>query len=119
MQKRRSQKRDDILAILKSHHGALSAAAIHVQLPSIDLTTIYRNLELFATEGIVKKLHLKGNEAMFEFQSHPHHHAVCVECDKVIHFKAPDEKIKKLLGLENFHIDELEVTVKGKCYHKK
>jgi Fe2+ or Zn2+ uptake regulation protein len=119
MLKRRSQKREDILTVLKNNHTALSAAAVHEFLPSVDLTTIYRNLELFVAEGTVKKLHFGGNETVFEYQSHPHHHAVCIECDKVIHFVAPDEQIKKLLGLENFHIDELEVTVKGKCYQKK
>jgi hypothetical protein len=31
----------------------------------------------------------------------------------VVHFTAPDEKIKKLLGIEDFEVDDLEVTVRG------
>lgn len=93
----------------------MSAADIHKQLPELDLVTIYRNLELFTNEKLIKKVSLETNETQYEYQSEPHHHAVCTDCHKVLHFKAPDEKIKKLLSLEDFDIDELEVTVKGRC----
>ena len=116
--KRHSKKREQILAVLKECHEALSATAIHARLPEIDLTTIYRNLDVFVADGGVKKLQLDGNEAKYEYQEKPHHHAVCVECERVIHFTAPDEKIKKLLGVKDFHVDALEVTVRGICKHK-
>lgn len=115
MNRRRSKKRDEILAVLQMSHQPLSAAMIHEQLLEIDLVTIYRNLELFAEDKVVKKFHFAGAEAHFEFQSEPHHHAICSDCDKVLHFKAPDKKIIKLLGLEGFDVKELEVTVRGKC----
>jgi Fe2+ or Zn2+ uptake regulation protein len=87
--------------------------------PDIDLATVYRNLEYFTNEKVIKKLQLGSQEARFEFQHEPHHHAVCTECERVIHFTAPDEKLKKLLGIEEFKIDELEVTVRGICNHEK
>lgn len=108
-------KRQRILNILKQHKGALSASVIHVALPDIDLVTIYRNLERFTIEKLIKRVSLGTTEAQFEYQTEPHHHALCVDCEKVIHFKAPDDKIKKLLGLEEFDIEELEVTVRGRC----
>jgi len=111
---RLTQKRQAILNALKTHHGALSAAELHALLPTIDLATIYRNLELFTQEKLIKKLNLSSGEAAFEHQAEPHHHAVCGTCEKVIHFTAPDAKIKKLLGLANFDIEELEVTVRGR-----
>ena len=107
-----------ILDVLKQEHGALSAAQLHERLPELDLATIYRNLELFVADGTVKKLQLGGKEAQYEYQNEPHHHAVCTECEKVIHFKAPDEKIKRLLNIEDFNVDELEVTVRGVCTHR-
>ena len=88
------------------------------QLPDVDLVTIYRNLELFTSEKLIKRVALSANEAQYEYQQEPHHHAICIDCEKVIHFKAPDAKIIKLLGLEGFEVDELEVTVKGKCRKK-
>lgn len=117
MTRRRSKKREQILNILKNEHGALSASDIHAKLPSLNLTTIYRNLDMFVSDGEVKKLLLSGKEALYEHQEKSHHHAVCTKCERVIHFTAPDEKIKKLLGIDDFQVDELEVTVRGICKH--
>lgn len=112
-------KRKEILAVLKNSHGTLSAADIHRKLSDIDLVTIYRNLDLFVKKKLIRKINLGTEEAQYEYQKEPHHHAVCTDCNKVLHFTAPDEKIKKLLGLEDFQVDEIEVTVKGICAHKK
>lgn len=116
---RKTKHRDAILETLKESRGTLTAAAIHEALPHINLVTIYRNLEAFVTAGTVKKMYLASGEALYEYQSHPHHHAVCDDCQKIIHFTAPDEKIKKLLGLDDFLITNLEVTVHGFCNHTK
>lgn len=110
-----TKKRAQILSVLQGHKGALSASDIHAKLPSIDLVTIYRNLEVFSKEKLIKRVALSDTEAQYEYQAEPHHHAICIDCEKIIHFKAPDQKIIKLLGLEGFEVDELEVTVKGKC----
>jgi len=107
------------MSILQKAKIALSAGSIHMLLPEIDKVTIYRNLDLFVSEGVVKAMNFGGTETLYEYQHHPHHHAVCTDCDKVIHFTAPDEKIKKLLGLTDFQVKELEVTVRGICNHKK
>jgi len=108
-----TKKRQAILDALINKKAALSAAEIHVLVPDIDLATIYRNLEYFTNQKLIKKLQLGTQEARFEYQHEPHHHAVCDRCEKVIHFTAPDKKIIKLLGLENFNVEELEVTVRG------
>ncbi|MFW6209937.1 MAG: Fur family transcriptional regulator [Patescibacteria group bacterium] len=114
---RLTKKRQQILDVLKTADGALTAAEIHAALPELDLSTIYRSLDAFVSEKLIKKIHLDDAEARFEHQAEPHHHAVCTDCHKVIHFTAPDERIKRLLGIEDFAIDELEVTVRGTCRH--
>jgi len=114
---RLTKKRSAILDALKSKREALSAAEVHELVPDLDLATVYRNLEYFTTEKVIKKLQLGTQEARFEFQHTPHHHAVCTKCERVIHFTAPDAKIKKLLGVEDFQVQELEVTVRGICNH--
>jgi len=108
-------KRQAVLDTLTQTHGTMSAADIHATLPDMDLVTIYRTLELFTKEKMIKQFHLASGQAQYEHQSEPHHHAVCVTCEKVIHFKAPDTKLKKLLGIAGFDVDEIEVTVKGSC----
>ena len=66
MSRRYSKKREQILEVLTSVHGALSAHDIHAKLPALDLTTIYRNLDVFVEDGTVKKLQLGGKEPLYE-----------------------------------------------------
>jgi Fe2+ or Zn2+ uptake regulation protein len=112
---RLTEKRKRILTAIKQYRGAISAGSLHEKIPEVDLVTIYRNLDLFTKEKLIKKVSLSDSEALYEYQAEPHHHALCTDCEKIIHFKAPDKKIIKLLGLEGFEVDELEVTVRGKC----
>lgn len=113
-----TKKRQQILSLLKGCRGTMTAKDIHQKLPGVDLATVYRNLDLFVQEKLIKQVHLGTDEMHYEYQRVPHHHAVCTDCEKVIHFTAPDEKLKKLLGLKGFQVDELEVTVRGVCNHK-
>ena len=117
MSTRHSKKRQEILDTVQAEHGAISASDLHTKLPHLDLTTIYRNLDKFVNEGVVKKLHLTGKEALFEYQHEPHHHAICTDCDAVLHFTAKDEALKRALNLPDFEIDEIEVTVRGRHRH--
>ena len=110
-----TEKRNKILSVLQKAHSTLSAADIHEKIPEIDLVTIYRNLDLFTKEKLIKQVHLGTEEAQYEYQKEPHYPAVCTDCKKIIHFTAPDKHIKKALGLENFEVEEIEVTVRGTC----
>ena len=115
---RLTKKRQAILDTLQATHGALSAAELHQALPELDLVTIYRNLDLFVKEKLVKRVMLDTTEARYEYQREPHHHALCTDCHKVIHFTALDDAIIKLLGLEGFKVEDLEITVRGTCTKK-
>jgi Fe2+ or Zn2+ uptake regulation protein len=114
-----TEKRRRLIGILKQNHGALSAADIHAKLPDIDLVTIYRNLDLFTKEKLIKQFHLDNGRVRYEYQDKPHHHAVCTKCEKIVHFTAPDEKIMRLLQINDFSVDGIEVVVRGVCNHKK
>jgi Fur family peroxide stress response transcriptional regulator len=116
MKIRLTKKRKEILDALKNHGGVFSANDLHKKLPKIDLVTIYRNLDLFVKENMIKKVNLSDSEAHYEYQNTPHHHAVCTDCKKVIHFDASDKKIKKALGLEDFDVDEIDLVVRGRCH---
>lgn len=116
--RRFSKKRAEIQAVLEASHDALSAAEIHGALPHLDLATIYRNLELFVTDKVARKLHLGDNgEARYEVASQPHHHAICTDCHEVLHFTAKTDALVKALNLPNFEIEDIEVTVRGRHKH--
>ena len=116
---RLTKHRQEIITTLKKTHGTLSVNDLRKLLPTIDTVTIYRNLDLFVTEGIIKKLHISGNEATYEYQAHPHHHAICNNCDRVIHFNATDDRLKKTLNIPDFDITSIDLVVRGNCHHSK
>lgn len=106
----------EVIEILKNTARSLTAAEIHTRLPHIDLSTIYRNLDRLIEHKFIKRILLDGHEAQFEYQREPHHHAICTDCEKVIHFPAPDQKILDLLKIKDFDVSELEITVRGHCH---
>jgi Fur family transcriptional regulator, ferric uptake regulator len=117
MEIRMTKKREVILKTLQSVTEAVSAAELSDKLPDIDLATIYRNLELFTQEGILKRIQLRG-EALYEYQTKPHHHAVCMECEKMIHFNVEDDELRKLISISSFSIKDIELNVRGNCSKK-
>lgn len=112
-----TKKRQQILQVLKKHKGILSADDVHKKIPEIDLVTIYRNLDLLSKEGLISRIDLGKNKAQYEYQEKPHYHAICEKCQKVVHFSASDEKIRKLLKINDFQIEKIDVTVRGVCRH--
>jgi Fur family transcriptional regulator, peroxide stress response regulator len=112
---RLTKHRREILEILEKSDETMSAADINASLPHINLVTIYRTLEYFVEEKAIKKLHLGEQEAQYEVQHEPHHHAICSVCGKVIHFVVDDSALLKEFSLPDFSITHLEVTLHGSC----
>ena len=112
---RLTKHRQEILNFIQSSSNALSAADLHNSLSHINLVTIYRNLEKFASEGLIKKLYLDNQETLYEKPSEPHHHAICTNCEKIIHFSVKDKKIIRDIHIPNFTIDNIDIIVRGTC----
>lgn len=110
-----TKHRQEILDTLSESRDTLSASDIHSNLPHINLVTIYRNLERFVSEGLIKKLHLDNQETLYENKSEPHHHAICNDCERVIHFSLKDKKIINKIQIPNFTIDNIDIIVRGSC----
>ena len=56
---------------------------VRKRLPNIGLGTVYRNLELMASNGIILKLEVGGHQKRFDATTTAHQHIRCVSCDKV------------------------------------
>ncbi|MGW8160846.1 MAG: Fur family transcriptional regulator [Desulfobulbales bacterium] len=68
---------------------------VRKRLPRIGLGTVYRNLDLLADMGIIRKLEIGGEQKRFDGDTSPHYHIRCVKCNRV-----EDIFIKKNRGLE-------------------
>ena len=68
---------------------------VRKRLPRIGLGTVYRNLELLAKLGIIRKLEVNCKQKRFDGDISPHYHVRCIKCNRV-----DDIFIKMDRGLE-------------------
>ena len=69
---------------VKSHPTANEVYdMVRKRLPRIGLGTVYRNLDLLAEKGIIKKLEVGGDQKRFDGDISPHYHIRCLECKRV------------------------------------
>lgn len=69
------------LCRLTSHPTACELyEIIRRRLPTISLGTVYRNLDLLARSGTIRKLEWAGGESRFDGTVAPHDHLRCLRC---------------------------------------
>jgi Fur family ferric uptake transcriptional regulator len=85
--------------------------------PAVDLTTVYRTLELLEELGLVKHTHLGHGAPSYRPAEDEHIHVVCHACGKVL--DAPpnlvDGLADRLREETGFVLDQSHFTVFGRC----
>jgi Fe2+ or Zn2+ uptake regulation protein len=94
------------------------AAEVHEKLPDVNLSTVYRTLELLVGLDLVSETRLGGSTTYFEVAPEPvHHHFVCESCGAVGHFA--DDLLDPLYGSlrdeQGFEAMRSRTTVFGLC----
>ena len=111
-----------VLSAIENSDDHISAEEIYAQVitryPHVNISTVYRNLELLKRLGLVTETDLGGGRVRY----HPadkghHHHLVCQECGKVIDL---DESVlyplKDILLQEyQFSADMRHLAIFGRC----
>jgi len=67
---------------------------VRKRLPRISLGTVYRNLEILSTSGLILKIGPPSNQMRFDGKTDNHYHIRCVSCGRVE--DAPVESFDKL-----------------------
>lgn len=92
---RTTRQRQVILEELRKFTCHLTAVDLYKivrkRIPRISLGTIYRNLEILANSGTIRKLDTSGKEALFDADLHKHYHIQCSECSRLDDLKDPPE----------------------------
>jgi len=87
--------------------------------PHINLSTVYRNLRLFAGRGLVDELQLtKGRTRYFELKRpQKHYHAVCLGCGRIMNFNNPMvERVRQAVEAETgMVITDVQNSITGYC----
>lgn len=84
---RMTRQRTVILETLCRLHSHPTADELYEEvrreLPNVSLGTIYRNLDVLARLGRVRRLESGGAQARFDGETSPHYHVRCQRCGKV------------------------------------
>ncbi len=87
-------------------------------LPGLELSTVYRSLEVLRAAGLVAESRPPEGPRVFEARPALHPHMVCDVCGRIFH-PAPEAEGRMLAALdaaaEGFEVRELHVMVRGTC----
>lgn len=85
---KRFRKRDAILRCLQStdtHPGAEWVyEQVKKQIPDISLATVYRNLALFKSQGLIQSVATVNGVERFDGNTAPHVHFLCTGCTRIL-----------------------------------
>lgn len=116
-----TQRRAAILAEVSASQGPVSAEEIFQRLqerfPTLALSTVYRNLERFAADGLVEKETSPDGVFRYAGKDDHGHYLVCTQCHSRVRLhecplSAMEEKLEEETG---FSIDRHQLTLYGKC----
>jgi len=97
--------------------GHATPEQISEALPGVDMTTVYRTLELLEELDLVKHAHLGHGAPAYRPADDNHVHVVCHVCGDVV--DAPHDLVDALAGRlhdeRGFTLDRSHFTVFGRC----
>jgi Fur family ferric uptake transcriptional regulator len=106
--------------VLRRNHSHMSAeevcAQVQEQFPHINMSTVYRTLELLVELALVRETHLGPTRRFFEVEEEvPHHHLVCEACGRVTHVHDEDLGTLPAVLLADHDFSLRGLTVFGRC----
>ena len=115
-------KRSAILTCLQSTHAHPSAETVHQMLqqtrPDSSLATVYRNLALFKQQGIIQSLGTVNGVERFDYNTAPHVHFICTQCQAVIdlpEITAPSALQSQVEAVTGGTVAQCQLSFTGKC----
>jgi len=85
--------------------------------PRVSLGTVYRNLEILYSHGLINKLETAGHQKLFEANTNDHHHVRCEKCGEIfdIPTKAVNFDIQTIKAGKDFEITGYRLELLGLC----
>lgn len=120
-----SRQREIILEVLKKNVVHPTAEYLYSimqkEYSSISLATLYRNLNLLASKGIIKKIDGLEASSHYDHNVHKHYHFMCDKCKKIYDVSediAPDliQKAGAELGAD---VTACDIVLHGICSNCK
>jgi len=115
-------QRKAILCALIEAKSIMSAQEIFQEvirlLPGINFSTVYRNLDIMLSKGLLCRISSESGAVMYELRREDghHHHVICKECGASISLDfCPMERINAQLAEKGFTPTEHRFEIYGYC----
>lgn len=106
-------------AVRQLGHATPEQVCQHVQgtAPTVNITTVYRALDLLEQLGLVRHTHLGHGAPTYSPEEHEHVHLVCHRCGRVdeVPTETLDRLVKDLRERYGFVLDATHVALSGTC----
>lgn len=106
-------------AVRALRHATPEQVCQHVQhtAPTVNITTVYRALDLLEELGLVRHTHLGHGAPAYSAQAHEHVHLVCHRCGRVA--EVPSDVLNSVAGQirteYGFALDVCHLALSGTC----
>ncbi len=89
---------------------------------NVSLATVYRTVKTLYLMGVLREVDLAEGHKHYELASgsdEPHHHIVCLNCNKTIEFSSLEVNRLALEIAKNYNVEihDVELKILGKCLH--
>jgi Fur family ferric uptake transcriptional regulator len=123
---RQTRQKQAVLQALACSGRSLAPTEIldlaRAEVPTLNLSTVYRQLRALHDESQVVRVDLPGQAARFEapcaephdHAHHHHHHFHCTVCDRVFPIHGCPGGIDRLAPV-GFRVEQHELTLRGRC----
>lgn len=111
-----------VMDVVFHHDGHITAEDIHArvqaQYPYVDLSTVYRTLQVLKQQGLVAELRVPDGPTQYEsLLDGLHHHAICRSCGTMLELEleALEPICQQLLSQHGFHAEFTHTAILGLC----
>ncbi len=117
----RTRQRERLLELLLSADSHPTAAelfdALLPQFPQLSIGTVYRNLEVLVSEGLIEEVESAGPAVRYDGNTHPHHHFVCDGCGSIrdVELTEPRGLRKRLEDTHGLRAERIRIGFHGLC----
>lgn len=127
MERRNTVQREIVLKAVRRLRTHVTADEVYSEVrsdfPTVGRGTVYRNLNVLAEEGKIRKIEVPGEADRFDFTVTEHYHVKCTVCKKLFDVdmeSVPDlmDKIKDSHGMQFIRYDVMFTGVCPGCQKK-
>lgn len=114
---RKTRQKELIFNIVDNSYEHPTANEVYAkckcELPEISLATVYRNLNILADSGLIKRIKMPNNIDRFDNCHSNHPHFICIKCAEVMDLQ--NDFSFNMDSLNNNKILDYEINVRGIC----